>query len=76
MKTLADSQEFELLHDQPFINKYNKKEQERLRRIYAFIDENYHRKIIIDEIASICNLGKEAFCRYFKKATGSTFVGF
>jgi AraC-like DNA-binding protein len=21
-------------------------------------------------------LGKEAFCRYFKKATGNTFVGF
>lgn len=76
LKTLADSQEFELLHDQPFINKYNKKEQERLRRIYAFIDKNYHRKINIDEIASLSHLGKEAFCRYFKKATGSTFVGF
>lgn len=76
LKILSLSQDFELLHDQPFINRYNKKEQERLRHIYAFIDENYHRKINIDEIASECNLGKEAFCRYFKKATGNTFVGF
>jgi AraC-like DNA-binding protein len=76
LKILSLSPDFELLHDEPFINKYNKKEQERLRHIYAFIDENYHRKINIDEIASACNLGKEAFCRYFKKATGNTFVGF
>ena len=76
LKILSLSQDFELLHEQPFINRYNKKEQERLRHIYAFIDENYHRKINIDEIASECNLGKEAFCRYFKKATGNTFVGF
>jgi AraC-like DNA-binding protein len=76
LKILSTSNELEFLHDQPFINKYNKKEQERLRHIYAFIDENYHRKINVGEIASLSNLGKEAFCRYFKKATGSTFVGF
>jgi len=76
LKILSTSPDFELLHDLPFINRYNKKEQERLRHIYAFIDENYHRKINIDEIAAECNLGKEAFCRYFKKATGNTFVGF
>lgn len=76
LKYLSESQEYELLHEQPFVNKYNKKEQERLRNIYAFIDENYQRKIDIEEVASICNLGKEAFCRYFKKATGGTFIGF
>jgi AraC-like DNA-binding protein len=76
LKVLSLSVEFDLLHEQPFVNKYNKKEQERLRLIYAFVDENYHRKINIDEIATACNLGKEAFCRYFKKATGNTFVGF
>lgn len=76
LKSLSESTAFELLHDHPFKNKYNKKEQERLRNIYAFIDENYQRKIEIDEVAAICNLGKEAFCRYFKKATGGTFIGF
>jgi len=76
LKILSASLDSKLLHDQPFIIKYNEKEQKRLRRIYAFVDENYHRKINIDEIASKCNLGKEAFCRYFKKATGNTFVGF
>ena len=73
---LSVSTEFVLLHDAPVVNKYNKKQQDRLRKVYAYIDENYQQKIAIEDIASICNLGKEAFCRYFKKATGNTFIGF
>lgn len=73
---LSNSDEFVLLHDYPVVNKYNKKEQERLRKVYAFIDEHYQRKIEVDEVAALCNLGKAAFCRYFKKATGNTFISF
>jgi AraC-like DNA-binding protein len=76
LKRLSQSNEFQLLHKKPFENKYNKKEQQRLRNIYAFIDEQYHRKIAVAEVASLCNLSPAAFCRYFKKNTGNTFVGF
>ena len=76
LKRLSTSKEFELLHKTPFINKYNEKEQKRLRTIYAFIDERYQGKISLDEVASLCNLTKPAFCRYFKKNTGSTFIQF
>ena len=73
---LSKSTEYRLLHDTPFESKYNQKEQERIRNIYAYIDEHYQDKITVDEVASQCNLSKPAFCRYFKKATGNTFVGF
>ena len=73
---LATSKEIAKLHDEPYVNQYSKKEQERLRRIYAFIDQHFHQKIDLETIASLCNLTKPAFCRYFKKATGNTFVGF
>lgn len=76
LKKLAQSAEFELLHTKPYINRYSKKEQERIRQIYALIDERYQNKITVDEVAALCNLTKPAFCRYFKKATGNTFVGF
>ncbi len=76
LEILAKSEEYRLLHTQPFVNKYNKKEQERLRRIYAYVDERYQQKIDLAAIAAFTNLGKEAFCRYFKKATGTTFVQF
>lgn len=73
---LASSEEYMLLHEKPVVTKYNQKQQHRLRNIYAFIDENYHRKITVNEVAALSNLGKEAFCRYFKKATGNSFIGF
>ena len=76
LKKLAQSKEFELLHTKPYKNKYSKKEQDRIRQIYALIDERYQNKISVDEVADLCNLTKPAFCRYFKKATGSTFISF
>ncbi len=76
LKTLAASKKFELLHTKPYVNRYSKKEQARIREIYTFVDERYQNKITVDEVARLCNLTKPAFCRYFKKATGSTFIGF
>ncbi len=76
LKMVSQSSELELLHKKPFVNTYSKKEQTRIRQIYALIDERYQGKITVDEVAGLCNLSKPAFCRYFKKATGSTFIGF
>tara|TARA_R110000782_G_scaffold50254_1_gene109039 strand:- start:1347 stop:2201 length:855 start_codon:yes stop_codon:yes gene_type:complete len=76
LKRLSQSNEFELLHKKPYKNRYSKKEQNRIRDIYALIDERYQTKISVDEVAKFCNLTKPAFCRYFKKATGSTFIEF
>ncbi|WP_422349399.1 AraC family transcriptional regulator [Flagellimonas sp.] len=76
LKELASSNDCFLLHDYPFVNRYRKKEQARLRDLHAFVDKNYQRKIEIAEVAALCNLGKEAFCRYFKKSTGNTFTNF
>lgn len=76
LKKLAASNEFELLHTKPYINRYSKKEQERIREIYTLVDERYQNKITLEEVAQICNLTKPAFCRYFKKATGNTFINF
>ena len=36
----------------------------------------YEKKIELNEIASMSNMTKEAFCRYFKKATNYTFIEF
>lgn len=76
LQELSDPSHYSLLHDRPFENQYTKRDQERLRRIYAFVDENYHRHIGLDEISSYCNLSREAFCRYFKSMTRLTFTSF
>jgi AraC-like DNA-binding protein len=73
---LANSSEFQLLHSQPVENQHNKKEQERLKRIYKFIDEHYQQKIELETVAEISHLSPAAFCRFFKKMTRLTFVEF
>ena len=65
-----------LLHEEPYITRFNQREHARLQAIYAFVDNNYHRKIHLQEIADISCMTKEAFCRYFKKATRYTFTEF
>jgi len=75
-QVLAQSHEITLLHPKPVENQHNKKEQERLKRIYNFIDQNYQQKIEVEEVANLSNLSKSAFCRYFKKITRLTFIEF
>jgi AraC-like DNA-binding protein len=73
---LAISEESHFLLDQPFEQLYNTKEQSRLKIIYNFIENNYHRAISIEEISNLTHLSKAAFCRYFKKMTRLTFTDF
>jgi AraC-like DNA-binding protein len=73
---LATSNEKTLLHDVPFENLYNNKEQMRLKMVYQFIENNYQRAIPVQEIATLTHLSKAAFCRYFKKMTRLTFTEF
>jgi len=73
---LATSNELTFLHDKPFENLYNNKEQLRLKVVYKFIETNYQRAISIAEIAKITHLSNAAFCRYFKKMTRLTFTEF
>lgn len=76
LKSLNSFEDIELLHEQPFQNKFSERDQGRLRKIYAFVDKNYHQKIELNEVAKISNMSKEAFCRYFKKVSNYTFIEF
>ncbi len=73
---LAHTTDYTLLHPTPAKNQYNQKERDRLKTLYRFIDENYQRKIEVDEAAKLCYLTKAAFCRYFRKITRQTFTEF
>jgi AraC-like DNA-binding protein len=66
----------ELLHEGPVKNQYTQKDEDRLDRIHAYIDNHYQYKIEIKEVARLSNLSNAAFCRYFKKITRLTFTQF
>jgi AraC-like DNA-binding protein len=73
---LAKSGEVEMLAARPVANASALKEQERLQKVYHFIETNYQLEININEVAKLCNLTTAAFCRYFKKSTHHTFTDF
>ena len=76
LKLLSESDEFELLHHTPVLSNRVKSRQLRLQRVYEFISKNYQRKIRVEEVSGLLNLTNEAFCRYFKKVSGTTFTNF
>lgn len=52
------------------------REQERLSRIYQYIQQHFNRALEVEELASLAHLSVPAFCRYFKKMTGMTLTNF
>ncbi|RNL56130.1 AraC family transcriptional regulator [Pedobacter jejuensis] len=48
----------------------------RLSKIINFITENYNSQISLEDVANAAFMTPQAFCRYFKKHTGHTFVSF
>ncbi|RVU23349.1 AraC family transcriptional regulator [Sandaracinomonas limnophila] len=47
---------------------------ERINKVYAYVIANYTQEVHLDEVAHLANMTETAFCRYFKKTTGKTFV--
>lgn len=48
----------------------------RITTLCDFLNNNYKENIGLNEIAGKANLTPQAFCRYFKKSTGKTFVSY
>ena len=73
---LATSNEVEMLKARPIASVSVLKEQQRLQKVYHFIEANYQNAIDVNDVAKLCNLTTAAFCRYFKKSTHYTFTDF
>lgn len=48
----------------------------RMSAIYNHIMQHFNRDLTLDEMAGAAHLTPQAFCRYFKKHSGVTFVSF
>lgn len=48
----------------------------RLSKVLGFIMQRFHTQVSLDEAAALAFMTPQAFCRYFKKHTGRSFVTF
>ncbi len=76
LQQLATSSEFITLNQNGTRYNFSKKDQERLDKVYKYIEEKYSQNIDIQTVAKICNLTVPAFCNYFKKSLNQTFTDF
>jgi AraC-like DNA-binding protein len=74
--TILDQAGVELiqLNDSKLMRRLPEKDGSRMDRVMQFLLENRFQKISLVQAASIANLSKEAFCRYFKLRTRKTFT--
>jgi len=73
---LATSDDYTDLNSRPITNASLLKEQQRMHKIYHFIETHYQQPIDVNEVARLSHLTTAAFCRYFKKSTHLTFTDF
>ena len=76
LERLANSSEFFVLNQYDTRYSFSMKDQERLDKVYKYVEKNYLQEIDIQDVAKICNLTIPAFCNYFKKNLNQTFTDF
>ncbi len=71
---LAGSTEYVLLDNDGMTARSHPTERERLNISLGYIVDNFRTEIALTEVAATVNMSVSAFCKYFRKATGKTFI--
>ncbi|WP_317124787.1 helix-turn-helix domain-containing protein [Aureibaculum luteum] len=47
-----------------------------MRNVFEFTMTHFNREVTLEKVATIANMTKNAFCKYFKKRTNKTYFQF
>lgn len=72
---LANSRKQQILSSYTSKNK-DFENSDKIKKVYNYIQENYHKKISLTEIAEKVNMSQVSFNRFIKRGTGRTFIDF
>lgn len=67
-------EDWELLSTNDYGSMLSFKDSMRLQGVFQFVSDNYDKHITLTKIATIANMNKTAFSRYFKQITGKGFI--
>jgi len=57
-------------------HKENRVDFERLRKIFQFLQNHYHEKLRLQQVAQLAAMSPHYFCKFFKRNTGQTLTEF
>jgi len=73
---MARNSQRRLLGTLPFSESYTFYTDYRMKKIIAYVSDNYKKEITLDDISSLIAMNKSAFCRYFKEKSGTSFMDY
>ena len=73
---LSESTEYTYLANVSYKNLYDEKDTERINKVYQYMMQNFQHEISLHDVASLCHMTPNAFCRYFKSRTQKSVVQF
>jgi AraC-like DNA-binding protein len=76
LQELAQTTERHILCEQGFSYELNHTNNERMNKVYRFIEQNYCKKISLTDIAEQVNMTEESFSRFFSKTMKKSFFEF
>jgi AraC-like DNA-binding protein len=76
LNDLASKKNIKLLSAENIINLSSLNESRIINNVYKYVADNFQKKISFDVAASVANMQRSAFCRYFKRKTKKKFTQF
>lgn len=76
LKALSLAEDWAYISEPSYAKRLPEKSQDRLNRVMDFILANFQQHISLEQVSGVANMVPSAFCRYFKRRTGKTFVKF
>lgn len=73
---LATTPEYTFLKANGVALDFSHKDEQRLNRIFEYIEQHYQEDISLQAVAEVANLTVSSFCTYFKKMMNMTFSHF
>jgi AraC-like DNA-binding protein/quercetin dioxygenase-like cupin family protein len=76
LNELANKKIIKLLSTENLITSASLSESKVINDVYRYVAENFQKEIAFSTAASVANMQKAAFCRYFKRKTKKKFTEF
>lgn len=76
LSILANSTETALINTEAFVVQENRVRSTEIKSVLDFLNNNYHKKITLEDAASMANHSPQSFCRLFKATTKKTFSAY
>jgi len=76
LNDISSRNSFKLLSAENTLKLSGLNDSKIINNVYKYVAENFQRKISFDTAASVANMQRSAFCRYFKRKTKKKFSQF